>query len=473
MYEKWDSEKAKSTSTSSGGGSASKTKRIVLNDFAGGLNLTPAVYTLKHNESRESKNLSPNYLPAICPKSDYHLIANMGNANNKSIGILHNGHLFITRQYTSTTTEIIDVDTNTSIGLLSHDGIGAYNVFYSYDELDKCTAFYTNTGHMRVLNPNGITIGTAQLGFPVNFSCVHQGRIVVGAVEINDVHVAKQYYADYMNRNFDSFTVGSFAEGCRGLMSYKNSILYWSPTALYKIATNYPINDTGGANDDYRHTITVVSNSSGACLGNTVADVLGTIIWYGNNRVFAYKGSNVEVISQNIQSFLDDIDESEFTHPPVAGTIGEYYYLVFNLPNKSIMLTYDTKNKSWLIADGENIISFTKKNQDLIAFCINGSIKNMSKNLSITKPWSYKSPYFARNELGDSFSIKANLAEDAVVTVYVTADGRPDPILIGTITYQNNEIEKSFDYPSQIDDDAKISIELEGNGKTIIHAITL
>ncbi|WP_461246259.1 hypothetical protein [Treponema sp. R6D11] len=472
MYEKWkdaqtpNEQSAKPSTTKS-------SKRIVINDFSGGINYSPAVYNLKPTEARDAFNVSTENMPALAPKDEYEIFLASTARNVIDCGKLHNGHWFQAVRTNSTTTTIYDMDLAQSITTLNHSGLFCHAIFFHANQGGNCTVFYTSTGEMKVVLLDG-TVMTYNQAFPVEYMCFHESRIVVANSTHNTSLVTNQDHCDYMNEMYDYITVGAPGETCRGLVSYKGSIFFFTPTSIYKISTNYPILDVDPANDQFKHKVTAIASNCGASHGNTIADVLGTLFWYGNGRVYSYSGGKVEVVSRQIKKYLEKVRKRFFTTPPKACAVGEFYYLLFNFEDDpSVMLTYDTINKSWQICEGENFVSFYKNGFDIVAAASNSVLKSLYSKNGGYKDWSYKSPYFSAGDISGFITIKAELDANAFIKVYVKADDAPNRELVGTVNKQGDVSEFVFDYPVGLNANSKVSIELEGEKKSIVHSISL
>jgi hypothetical protein len=202
-----------------------------------------------------------------------------------------------------------------------------------------------------------------------HFLAVHRNRLYTANTGNQNLNIsALRKYDDFSTAGDAATIVVETRDGggCTGLVQYRDHIIFFKATAMLELFGTNPNN----------WQMQVASEQIGCISHRSIVEVDGILYFLSNEGVRAYGGgSDPELISYNVQDYIDDMDR---TRRAAAGTDGRRYYISLPVSNDgNVLLVYDTLTKTWMAEDDTAIIAFTNLNNILYGLDSEGQIHKM------------------------------------------------------------------------------------------------
>lgn len=228
--------------------------------------------------------------------------------------------------------------------------------------------------------------------FPKNFLVNHNGRIVGANWFSNRVlfYEPGRWTWDFSLPGMPNITrVGGETPACRGLVSYRGSLIYFSANAMYEILGDHASN----------MRVNVICDDVGCLSAYSIAIVNGSLIWLGREGIYEWNGGvRPRLICEDVSEHVCNLQLFGLYDMPQAISHGNYYYMSI-VPfwqaheDRAVVLIYDTVNRIWHIERYPNHppVSWAKREGILYSVDRRGNLWEMSsRNSNEVFDWDWE-----------------------------------------------------------------------------------
>lgn len=262
----------------------------------------------------------------------------------------------------------------------------------------------------------------------------------------------------------DSYQVAVASAGkFTGCIGYSGSVLFFKEDMMYKLMGDYPANFAM-----YNYNVAGVKEGSEKSLAN----INESILYHGEDGVYAYTGSIPQLISAELGSRRFD--------DAVATDFGAKYYISMKSQDSGAyeLYTYDTTKGIWLREDESNVVGFAEHNDDRLMLLADGRLLKLDSGDEVVS-WSAEtceiSEYIDNRKCYSRLVLRLDMNVGSSAEVAIQCD-RSEWKTVWHRDYGNTEGEFRNQYtanipirPTRCD---RFKIRISGVGKVIIRGIT-
>ncbi len=264
----------------------------------------------------------------------------------------------------------------------------------------------------------------------------------------------------------------SDSEGCSGIASFADRIIFFKPHHMYEIFGTDPL---------IGYQTSKIGDSIGCFAYRSIKEVASHLIWLGDNAVYIYGGgANPKNIGKPIQKYLDNISSAQ---KACAGVLGHKYYL--SLPQKDghVLLVYNFDTNQWYCEDSLPITAFCTFKEELYSLA-GKNIYKMASDVQEEIEWFWLSKCFSSNIPSVShdtqrlyLTVEKPQSSDLSVTVFNNT-GQESQASLSVFSEKGSSSDKEkitvyrIDIPFSISYCADwLQFKISGKGKCKIHAL--
>lgn len=441
--------------------------KAVYNDLGGGVNNGLPPIDLNPNVATEMKNMNSYDAPALSPRKKrfyktYGFSGDMHSLFNRKDNILCHiednkwGYLNL------------DNDTTGTVMTLSSSGPAS-----AVDFMNK-TLVVNGTDKVYW---DGSAHGTISSDMPAShFLAVHANRVYAANKDNQTLAFsALRKYNDWKTiKDAGSITIETKdGQGCTGLASYANHIVYFKKNSIHELYGTSPLN----------YVMKTLTDDIGCVSHRSIQEVQGRLYFLSIDGIRAYSGGTVpnNTISFPIQKYIDQLDPDKFDQC-VAGTDQERYFINLQLKgNKTILCVYDARFQRWFVEDEFLFTDFTYINNTLYgldngSYMDNGtaskSIVDMSSDDGLEEvDWYWISKAYQDSTISGKktyyrFYLTAKMEANSEFSLYASTDFEGDTFTkIKTITTGQGITKQKIMIPTNLVYDADVvRFKIEGKG---------